>query len=387
MWLRSVDPKRDTYISQAEFFAPKRRIATLRSIGLVWADCGDDGRFSHLEERVAVKRIREVISEAGIPDPSIIVSSGRGYHPKWIFERGVPAAALPRWSAVERAITGTLKDELDADPKATDAARVLRLAGTLNTRNGKIAHIAYRNDVNGEPYRYDFEQFCRDVLQYERPGTLTSLDKAPKAKRAATGFRTYTIGTLWWGRYLDLRRLCELRGWGAPYGVPEGFRDLVLFFFSVALSWVALPQNWWFEVLAIASEFTPALKDHERRSFVGTVYRRLMASKVPGGQEVRYRYSTARMIQDLGISRQEMRSLKHLVAPEIARERKLLRDAENAALKRSEASTETKVKRAIRDEKIRRMHNEGANVSLIAATLGISRPTVYAALQGDDVSP
>lgn len=376
-WLKLVDPARDTFVSQAEFFAPKRRIATLRSIGLVWADCGDDGRLAELGERAAVHRILKAVDDAGIPEPSIIVSSGRGYHPKWLFDKGVPSRALPRWTALERAVTAALRDDLDADPKATDAARVLRLAGTVNTRNGKVAGIVHRRDLDsGEPLRYDFEQLCRDILRYDRPGIAEQATKT--RKRAATGFRTYTVGTLWWGRYYDLMRLCELRGWTAMSGgVPQGFRDIMLFFFAVALSWVALPQNWWHEVLAIAALYTPTLKDHERRGFVGSVYRRLLDARNSEWGHGRYKYSTARIIQDLGISVQEMRSLKHLVLPDMAAARKRELNEQNKARVRAEVSERLSVAKALRNEKIHRMANEGTSVALIASTLGISRQTVY----------
>jgi hypothetical protein len=142
-WLRSIDRRRDSYVSQGQFSRPQRRIAALRSIGLLWADLGDDGELGRYGDAWAVDRSLRVIAEAGIPAPSLIVGSGRGYHAKWLFERAVPWQALDRWSLVERTIAGCLQGPLNADLKATDATRVLRIIGTLNSRTGTIARLVW----------------------------------------------------------------------------------------------------------------------------------------------------------------------------------------------------------------------------------------------------
>jgi len=251
-WLRSIDRTRDSFVSQGQFWRAQRRIAALRSMGLAWADLGDDGELGWHGDAWAVDRILVALDEVGIPTPSLIVGSGRGYHAKWLFERAVPWQALDRWSVVERTIAERLQGPLGADLKATDAARVLRVVGTVNSRTGTVARLVYSNDVKGLPVRYGFDALADEVLpilrasHHERRGEVLVGTKG--ARGEVRGASHYTVGSLWWRRFCDIRRLCELRGWSAPYGVPVGYRDLVLFLGSVALSWLAWPTTWWDEV-------------------------------------------------------------------------------------------------------------------------------------------
>jgi hypothetical protein len=384
LWLRLVDSRRDTFISQAQFSRPQRRIAALRSIGLVWADCGDDGELGRYGDAVAVDRSLRAIDEASIPAPSLIVSTGRGYHAKWLFERGIPWQALDRWCVLERTIVERLRDPLNADHRATDAARVLRVVGTANSRTGTVARVVWSNDVGGVPLRYGFDALADEVLpqlrasHHERRGEVR-LETA--TRRAASGAAHYTVGSLWWGRYRDLRRLCALRGWSPGYGgVPEGYRDQVLFLGSVALSWIARPGTWWGEVQSLAADLTPSLRENEWRAYAGTAYRRLMESVGNGKPERRYKYSTARIICDLGISREEMALLEVLVDPDIAHVRKRANDQKRVQeARRARGVVErgtylaTAEKRA---QDVRRLAVEGLSQAAIAKHLGVNQSTV-----------
>jgi hypothetical protein len=384
-WLKSIDRRRDSYVSQAQFSRAQRRIAALWSIGLLWADLGDDGELGRYGDAWAVTRSLQAIDEAGIPAPSLIIASGRGYHAKWLFERSVPWQALDRWSVVERTIVESLQGPLGADLKATDAARVLRVVGTINSRTGTFARLVWSNDVGGVPLRYGFDAFAAEVLprlrasHHERRGEV--LVGTEGARGEARGASHYTVGSLWWGRYRDIRRLCALRGWSAPYGgVPEGYRDQVLFLGSVALSWLALPATWWGEVQSLAAELTPSLRKSEWQTYVGTAHRRLLASVGDGKQEQRYRYSTARIVSDLGISREEMASLEMLVTPEIAHARKLEKDQKRIQELRRASGVVERGKylatAAERAQEARRLAAEGLSQAAIAERLRVNQSTV-----------
>jgi hypothetical protein len=388
-WLKSIDRRRDSYVSQAQFSRAQRRIAALWSIGLLWADLGDDGELGRYGDAWAVARSLQAIDEAGIPAPSLIINSGRGYHAKWLFERAVPWQALDRWSIVERTIVESLQGPLNADLKATDGTRLLRVVGTVNSRTGTIARLVWSNDVGGVPLRYGFDAFAAEVLprlrasHHDRRGEV--LVGTEGARGEARGASHYTVGSLWWGRYRDLRRLCAMRGWSAPYGgVPEGYRDQVLFLGSVALSWLALPATWWGEVESLAAELTPSLREREWKTYVGTAYRRLLASVGDEKRESRYRYSTARIVSDLGISREEMASLEMLVAPDIAHTRKLEKDRErrrvHGAVDRGvylETVGERSEKLA---QEARKLTEQGFSVRKVAQELGISKSAAQRAL-------
>jgi hypothetical protein len=385
-WLRRLDRARDSFVSQGQFWRAQRRIAALRSMGLLWCDLGDDGELGRYGDSFAVQRILEVADEAGIPTPSLIVASGRGYHTKWLFTRAVPWQALDRWNVVERTISERLQEPLNADLRAVDAARVLRVVGTMNSRSGTVARVVWCNNVDDEPLRYGFDTLADEILRLLKPSHHTrrgeTLQDKKKARTGQTGGGShYTIGSLWWSRLRDIRRLCELRGWTAPHGgVPVGYRDIVLFLGSVALSWIARPGTWWQEVEALSVEFTPSLRRREWQTYVGTAYRRLIASVGPNRIEHRYRYSTARIVSDLSISRWEMAKLEVLVHPDITHARKLVRDRERdeqARRARGEVPREAYLATAKeRAQEARRLADEGLSQVAIATRLGVTRRAV-----------
>jgi transcriptional regulator with XRE-family HTH domain len=193
----------------------------------------------------------------------------------------------------------------------------------------------------------------------------------------------------------DLRRLCALRGWTlANGGVPEGYRDLVLFLGAVALSWVTAPGSWRGEVEALAAEFTPTLRASECRSYVGTVHKRLLlARKAREGDQPdpRYRYTTARLVSDLGISATEQAAMRSLVAPEIAAERQRAHDRKYDEKRRRTAGAvprDVYVGRAAeRASAAREMAGTGIPQREIARRLGVSRQSVGAWLSAGSKMP
>lgn len=376
-WLRAVRHSPwDTYISQGEFLRDRCAVSMLKAIGLVWADI-DNKHLARMDDAAAVGYILQIIDEIGIPAPSLIMASGNGYHVKWLFESAVPREDLMRWSSVEKAIASALKD-IGADANATDAARVLRVAETTNQKNGFVARVVWMNYVNGEPLRHDFEDLAFEILPTPRiltPEEDARLGKAPKPRRAATGFSPdFTPQKLWWYRHNDIRKLCDLRGW-ARYGrgVPKGCRDLVLFICAVGVSYLALPGTWWREVSIMASELCPSLPRKEWEHFVRPTYKRLFEVRSVG--KGRYRLSNRYIIDHLGITRDEMTHLKSIVAEDMAGDRRRESDIQRKA--RVRRSDEKRTAKAQRNDEARRMHAQGIHVNKIASELGISRRTVY----------
>ena len=51
-----------------------------------------------------------------------------------------------------------------ADPRAVDVSRILRVAGTMNSKNGRLVDIIWLNGPTGAPTTYDFDAFAREIL-------------------------------------------------------------------------------------------------------------------------------------------------------------------------------------------------------------------------------
>ena len=95
-----------------------------------------------------------------IPEPNDMVFTGNGIHVKWIYTRPALRHQLERWSHVERLLFAQF-EELGADAKALDAARVLRVPGTVNCKPGtEDNHVRI---VHSSPAAYTFEAFAARV--------------------------------------------------------------------------------------------------------------------------------------------------------------------------------------------------------------------------------
>jgi hypothetical protein len=368
--LDHLDLSRDSFITQGEFYRQSRTLASLRSIGLVFADLDDHDLFAN-GDAWAVGHILQAVEDEGLPAPSLIVHSGRGAHLKWLFDRPVPKEDLPRWDALEREIVARLRDQLDADGNCRDATRVLRIVGTVNMKSGNVVRIVWRNDLNGELVRYSFDTLFDEVVPLRPSHDLVQPDGQPvikptAARRPNTG---YTIRSLHWGRFNDLRQLCRARGWTkANGGIPVGHRDQMIFLMAVSLSYLARPETWWQELTAIAYEFAPSLPRSEWGPAMSTVFRRLKESRV--GHDLRYKYTTARIISDLAITRTEMMNFKVLIDDDIYRERERERSQRN----RQAAGASKRI--TPRRAQILNLNFKGLNTPDIASALGVSRRTV-----------
>ena len=117
----------DIYYSQNSFYKPQRRIDNIRQLRSLYVDL-DVYTHGLSPEWVLGKLELEYFGQA-IPDPNMVIFSGRGLVLIWNIEP-IPFMAMPLWRAVENHFMEQLKD-LGADSKATDPARIFRLAGTI----------------------------------------------------------------------------------------------------------------------------------------------------------------------------------------------------------------------------------------------------------------
>jgi hypothetical protein len=83
---------------------------------------------------VTVEEALRRIEAAGLPVPTIIVSTGGGVHAWWLLTEPVTDAAA--WTARQKMLARVL----DSDPKVSDWARVMRLPGFVNTKE-KYDHL------------------------------------------------------------------------------------------------------------------------------------------------------------------------------------------------------------------------------------------------------
>lgn len=239
----------DIYYSQNSFFKPQRRIDNIRQLRSLYVDL-DVYNIGATPEWVLGKLDYEYFKKT-LPEPNMVIFSGRGLVLVWNIDP-VPYMAMPLWRALETRFLEILKD-LGADPRASDPARIFRLAGTINSKSQAIVKTEYRHD-----YRYDIRELQFDYLPELRVEAPTAKKKGRKSK-VVRMFNTFTLHL---ARAKDIAKLVELRN-----GDVKNYREYICFLFRYfTCCYTSDPEQALEETLDLNSEFAHPLSEREVKS-------------------------------------------------------------------------------------------------------------------------
>ncbi len=382
------DVKADTWISQSTFFAPSRRIVCLSGISSLFLDLDyyktDWGKNKTPEE--AANHFVRICQEVGIPIPSLIVFSGRGLQIKWLLSYNIPRAALPRWNLAQQKICRRLAP-YGADANALDAARVLRVLHTTNTRSGRLVRAVFVNsDIDG-PVRYNFEDLCNALFEFRRDELISSdtiLEEFSKRaqKPILKGLEAFNLNTLNFARADDLLNIIQARG-----GIAAGNRMNWLLYTAsfLALSHQLTPLNFYHEVRKIAFMIDPGFR--YSNSEFSTLYAKIKAytngeTVMFNGREYPAIYTPKNetIIEKLGITEEEIRSNKTIVDTATRRkkdaERSMKRRRAQGTVSREEYDKQRSEQKRFNLEAIARLKKEGLSIRAIAEQLKLNERVV-----------
>ena len=138
-----VSLNRNTYISVNEFYIPKRSAEAIRRINALYIDIDlvdKNYKISDYELSLAIKILEDEYFNLVVPEPTMIVRSGRGIHLYWKVE-DLPSKGLSLWMLVQQKLMERLNGFnesfrlLKVDGAVKDCTRVLRLSDTRNTKS------------------------------------------------------------------------------------------------------------------------------------------------------------------------------------------------------------------------------------------------------------
>lgn len=303
--------QQDTFISPNSFFIPKRGNNNIRHYRALYIDL-DLKEYSKTE---AVYQIYILIGQGAIPEPTMIVDSGRGIHCYWRIDHA-PVQAKYTWQELEDYLYKQLK-YLGADLGATDGARVLRLPGTINSRNNEPCKIIRCNNR-----KYSMYELREKYLHYKPKKEYKPRPKQSRPRgKVKPLFNSYTLHI---ARARDMETLCLLR----QYRVT-GYRNKLLHCF---IYWKGICIRNTEELQAVATRFnnnfTEPLTNAEVRATVkstilaiekfidyeqglrsGEDKRISKAMRERGG----YWYTNERLIEMLNITEREQQHLKTII--------------------------------------------------------------------------
>ena len=284
--------------------------------------------------------LRMFCSDEGIPDPSVIVFSGRGVYLKWMWSSPLPRAAAGRAVAVNRALVRRFA-AWGADPAAVDVSRILRVVGTTNTKSGEVASVLWQAERDGEPLTYDFDMFADEVLPYTleqvrdfrlaadvRKAEVHVLSRERERRRAQRegerarkgGQRPFVPEDWHWGVVEDLRTLARLRS--ADGLIKPGSLDLFGHIGACQLARVVPAGQLWHEIQAWSRIILPTdyAKSETFARHCSTLLRE--AQRAARGEKDTYRgrqvtpvytYRKETIIERLAVTGAEMAHMTRLI--------------------------------------------------------------------------
>lgn len=427
---RSAGQCVDMFASQATFVGASRQKSCFSRVRACWVDLDfhQDGR---LLDSALVRDIRRHCDQLGLPQPSLVISSGRGAYLKWVLQRSV--TDLPAWEAAQSMLV-LLFQPFVADKMARDASRVFRILGSVNAKARDDERREVRA-VDGTGQEVLFELLAQALdearLQIDLPQVLSSASTLSSANTVADPVRRprsntlnrwserllhaaergspeelslyarlrepimqsgkFTNASLGWTRFCDLRNLYIARG-----GIPVGQRDITMFWMMNCLghAGIVTPQSFDAEVRALLSAFPQGREPYEplQDGSLQTLRRRLirtndlrqdikqgkvdLSTASVDASKLLYRPSNQYLIEAFEINQEEQKQLKTLISPHEKRRR-----ADATAPGRSERRDR---REQVRARVQRWMQEHGGvceNISALARELGEEVARVWRAVK------
>lgn len=363
----------NVYFSQNTFYRPQRRVENIRQLRSLYVDL-DCYNLGLTPEWVRAKLDFDFFGQT-VPDPNLIIYSGRGLVLIWELEP-LPYMAIPLWQAVENHLCKSL-EELGADTKATDPARIFRLSGSTNSKSHTLVKAEYRHQ-----YRYDLHQIQFDYLPELSPAT-----PAPQTRRVSRRqgtivnlFNTYTLHL---ARAADISRLVEMRS-----GNVIGYREIICFLYRYyTCCYTQDPQKALEDVQSLNAEFSTPLSIKEVEKATKSAQKAWEAKSNPEADKLAkaqgfpgagYNLTNTKLIEWLGITPEEQRELSTIIDAQEKRrrnteaKRKIRREA--GAIPRSQYLQQSQDKKEIIVKAIQ--DNPHLSVRKIAEITGAGRSTV-----------
>ena len=337
------------YISQNTFYKPQRRIENLKELSHLYIDI--DCYNTRYSKDDVIDMLEKDCFSRTIPIPNLIIDSGRGLYLIWNI-KAVPKMALPLWKAVENYLYNQLK-EFGADPRATDPTRILRVAGTVNTKSNTVVKILEKYD-----YEYTLREIQNEYLPEIKPKKMKSKGRP---KTVVSLFNKYSLNH---ARLEDLVKICELR----KYEVV-GFRETILFLYRYwTCCFVSDTQEALRMTLELNEMFRQALRSKEVERATQSAERAYLS------KDKEYKYKNCTLIELLDISEEEQEQLKTIIG--IKEKYKRKNNIRNANRRNEEGLTKREQEKRDTINNVRELKERGFKQKEIAEKLGLSKGRV-----------
>jgi hypothetical protein len=278
------------------------------------------GRFNNLSRDAVARAILRHCDEHDIPRPSAIASSGRGNHLKWCYDAPIGREHVGRMVALNRTLAKRLAP-LGADPKATDATRLLRVTGSVHSGAHRMVEVLHLEQRDGHTITYDPHALAEKLvpLTMRAPEVGVMLphpDLAPRIERDSHNkplpwFKEGQVGW-YWAIIHDCERLIQLRGWRR---IPEQWRDRFPFVIACQVARMVPPDEALPEIMAFGERLAENADGFLSKlpGYCGTALRKARDAWGTRNWSHLYWLPKLTMIEWLEIERHEMPHMRALI--------------------------------------------------------------------------
>ena len=186
----------ETWVSMATYSNPlaARTQDNAEKLCALWLDV-DAHEGSKYASIVDVENALETfIEKTSLPQPTVIHYTGYGIQALWALSQEISRSD---WQPVADKLQDLAERmSLDADPITSDAARILRVAGTFNFRNSEVPKLAHYKQAVEELQSFDDFGAAVDTALLIFPAIQKKRNKHDKAKKFESAETQTNIDTI-----------------------------------------------------------------------------------------------------------------------------------------------------------------------------------------------
>ena len=371
-----VENEADVFVTPNTMYRKQRRVSNIRQFRALFQDL-DIHKLGYNKEEV-VWSIYIMAYENKIPMPTMIVDSGRGLHIYWKI-KNAPYGALNTWQELQDYLYYQLRS-LEADKKALDGARVLRLPNTLNSRENALCKVLVLND----DIEYSMYDLRETYLNYSVSKQLQFQEtKTVKKKTKAINNKFFNSYSLHMARVEDIETLCKLRNYNV-----KGYRNMIIHCYAywkgIYIRDIEELEN---QVIELNNSFLDPMKETEIRAVLRCIPKAIekfinYEQGIRNGEDKRvskgmrdkegYWYKNETLIDRLDITTEEQRHMKTIIGTQ----EKYRRNNERRTPRNENGLTKKQQELADLKNKVLERREQGLSIRKIAENLGKSKGTI-----------
>lgn len=376
--VETIENESDVFVTPNTMYKKQRRVSNIRQFRALFQDL-DIHKLGYKKEEV-VWSIYIMAYEKKIPMPTMIVDSGRGLHIYWKI-KNAPYGALNTWQELQDYLYYQLKS-LQADKKALDGARVLRLPNTINSKENVLCKVLVIN----EDIEYSMYDLREKYLNYSISKQLQFQEvKTLKKKTKVINNKFFNSYSLHMARMEDIQMLCKLRNYDV-----KGYRNMIIhcyaYWMGIYVRDIDELEN---EVIELNNSFLNPMKETEISAVLRCIPKSIekfisYEQGLRNGENKRvskgmrdkggYWYKNETLIDRLDITIEEQRHMKTIIGIQ----EKYRRNNERRRCERRNENGLTKKQQELSDlkEEVLKLKNQGLSIRKIAENVGKSKGTI-----------